>query len=116
VIGSRYVKGGLIRNWGIQRHLISRGANLLTKSLTKISVNDATSGFRCYHKNVIKTILPFLKSTGFEIQVEILIESIKKNFKIVEWPIKFSNRKHGKSKLKLVEIFKFIKILYRKTN
>ena len=66
VIGSRYVKGGEIVNWGIVRRLISRGANLLAKYLLGIKNNDCTSGFKCFKREIIESIdLSKISSKGY---------------------------------------------------
>lgn len=114
IVGSRYVKGGARKNWGMHRKLISRGQNILTKIFLDMPVKDVTSGYRIYKTNALHSIdLRKIKSRGFSFQVEILYKLISKGFSVYEIPIKFSNRKFGKSKLSMREILDSVKTLAR---
>lgn len=110
VVGSRHVNGGNIQNWGILRKFYSFSATLLTKPL--INIADPMSGFLCMKKEVIKDL--DLSIEGFKIGLEILI---KGNYsKLSEYPIVFTNRVYGQSKLGrkvIVSYFKQVINLYR---
>jgi dolichol-phosphate mannosyltransferase len=109
VIGSRYAFGGEIHGWGLTRRLASRGANLLAKVFVDLPVIDATSGYRCYGVEVIKDILPELKSEGYDIQVEALALAYLKGYEISETPIIFHDRKSGESKLASGQFWVYLK-------
>lgn len=108
VIGSRYVKGGALKNWPLKRRLISRCANVIAALVIGRRIKDCTSGFRCYSKEYVKKVLPTLHSTTYEIQIETLRQGKLSHFKIKEIPITFADRKKGKSKLSEDEIIAFL--------
>ncbi len=113
-VGSRYVKGGKIKNWGIIRKAISRGANLLAQILLGSSVHDNTTGFRCYKSHVVKEILNAnIHSNGYSFLVEIAYFLQKKKYKIGEIPLDFIDRRYGKSKISKKEIFQSAKMLFK---
>lgn len=100
VIGSRYVKGGGIYKWSRLRLLISRVANLLTRILFKMPLNDLTSGFKCMTIDVLRKIdVCMTKSQGYVFQFEMVYRAYMKGLKIAEFPIIFRNRERGKSKM-----------------
>lgn len=99
-IGSRYVKGGKIENWPLNRHIYSRGGALYTKLITWMPINDPTAGFVCYTRRVLDTInFNEIKFLGYAFQVEMKFASWKLGFKIVEVPITFKDRQYGVSKM-----------------
>ncbi|HVX50647.1 MAG TPA: polyprenol monophosphomannose synthase [Chitinophagaceae bacterium] len=99
-VGSRYVKGGKIENWPLDRHIYSKGGSIYTKLITWMPVNDPTAGFICYRKNVLATInLDEIKFVGYAFQIEMKFAAWKLHFKIVEVPITFRDRKVGVSKM-----------------
>jgi dolichol-phosphate mannosyltransferase len=108
VIGSRYCEGGRIVGWNCVRWLISRVANLIASTAIGTRIHDCTSGFRCYSKHCVKTVLPNLHSQTYEIQIETIKQAWLKRFSIKEIPITFVNRKRGKSKLTTVEFQAFL--------
>jgi len=101
-IGSRYISGGRIENWPFVRKIISKGATLLAKPLTK--VKDPMSGFFFIKKEVISDKI--LNPKGYKICLEVLIKGSYQS--VVEVPIVFTDRKKGKSKLNLKEYINFI--------
>lgn len=114
IIGSRYIPGGRIRNWGRLRRLISRGANLLTGLLLGIGIKDATSGFRAYRSQTIKELdRASIKSDGYSFLVELIFHLKKNGSLIKEVPIEFVERVHGHSKLSRSEILKFFFTVWR---
>lgn len=99
-IGSRYVDGGGIVNWGLKRKLISRGGSLYSKIILGIPVNDLTGGFKCWRREVLATIgIDELLSTGFCFQIETTYKAYLNGFKIKEIPIIFEDRVLGQSKM-----------------
>lgn len=108
IIGSRYVEGGEIRGWNASRHIISRGANIIARVFGKIPAKDCTSGFRCYGVDLKRTIAPDLNASGFDIQIEVLSEAMRRGFRIGEIPITFRDRENGDSKLDLTQILKYV--------
>jgi len=99
-VGSRYVKGGKIDNWPVDRHIYSKGGSLYTRLITWMPVNDPTAGFMCYKRNVLETInLDEIKFVGYAFQIEMKFASWKLHFKITEVPITFRDRKVGVSKM-----------------
>lgn len=100
VIGSRYVEGGGIENWGLARELISRGGNFYARLCTGLKVNDATSGYRCYRSEVLKAIdIPRVSASGYGFQVEMAYVCITMGFDVFELPIVFTDRRVGESKM-----------------
>lgn len=99
-IGSRYVAGGTIENWTLDRRIYSKGGAIYTKMITWMPVNDPTAGFICYSRKVLDAI-NFDKITfvGYAFQVEMKFAAWKLGFKIVEVPIVFKDRKLGTSKM-----------------
>lgn len=113
-VGSRYVKGSVIKNWGILRKSISRSANLLAQILLNSKVHDNTTGFRCYKSSVVKDILNSkIKSNGYSFLVEIAFLLQKKKYKIEEIPLHFIDRRFGNSKISKKEIIQSAKTLFR---
>lgn len=108
VIGSRYCQGGRIIGWHSARWLISRTANIIASTISGKRIHDCTSGFRCYSKECVESVLPYLHSQTYEIQIETVKQARRKGFLIREIPITFVNRKRGKSKLTKAEILGFL--------
>lgn len=113
-IGSRYVLGGGTVAFGLHRQLISRVANLLAHKVLKLEPADCTSGFRCYHRQVLETINPAsIVSDGYSFLVEMLFKCTQANFSVGEIPIIFVNRAEGKSKISKKEILKAMKTVWQ---
>ena len=114
VVGSRYVNGGGVVNWGLYRKAVSKGANLLASTLLGVKVHDMTTGYRCYDRKVLEKLdLDSIKSNGYSFLEEILFYCNKENFSIGETPIIFVDRTHGKSKLSKKEMIKFFLTIMR---
>ncbi len=100
VLGSRYVKGGGVVNWGLKRKIISRGGSLYAKIILGLPFNDLTGGFKCFKRKVLETIgINELKSTGYSFQIETTYKTYLNGFKIKEIPIIFEDRILGQSKM-----------------
>jgi dolichol-phosphate mannosyltransferase len=99
-LGSRYVAGGSIRNWGAVRRAISRGGSLYAQVLLSSRVRDLTGGFKCYRREVLETIdLASVHSRGYAFQIETTYRALRAGFRVVEVPITFADREVGGSKM-----------------
>ncbi|NOZ71203.1 MAG: polyprenol monophosphomannose synthase [Chloroflexi bacterium] len=106
-IGSRYVTGGGVREWGVHRHILSRCANVFARVLLRLAVRDCTSGFRCYRSAVLGEIDPAsIHAEGYSYLVEMLWRVQRAGFSIAEAPIVFTDRRLGASKISKNEILK----------
>ncbi len=106
-VASRYVQGGGISGWSMWRRLLSRGANAYARTLLRLPVRDATSGFRAYTSRAAEELARSrLPGKGFEFQVAAL-HHLKRSCRIVEVPYVFVTRKAGKSKLRLWDTIRF---------
>ncbi|MDA3630433.1 polyprenol monophosphomannose synthase [Saccharopolyspora oryzae] len=100
VLGSRYVTGGRTVNWPWYRALLSRGANTYSKLALGVSINDITSGFRVYRREVLETVrLHDVASQGYCFQVDLAWRAVEAGFVVVEAPITFVEREIGNSKM-----------------
>jgi len=100
VLGSRYIKGVNVVNWPLKRLLLSYFANMYTRLVTGLPIQDATGGFKCFRREVLETIsLDTIHSNGYGFQIELSFKAWKKGFRIKEIPIIFIDRVYGESKL-----------------
>ncbi|MDT8435303.1 MAG: polyprenol monophosphomannose synthase [Gemmatimonadota bacterium] len=100
VIGSRYVRGVNVINWPMGRLLLSWFANRYARWITGMPLSDATSGFKCFRREVLEAIpLERVGSTGYAFQIEMDFRAWKKGFRLHEVPIVFSDRTDGQSKM-----------------
>ena len=105
-VGSRYTSGGKIRNWPVDRILMSYFASVYVRMILWLPVKDTTAGFKCYKRKVLETIeLDKIRFMGYAFQIEMKYRAFKKGFKIVEVPIMFTDRVLGQSKMS-TKIFK----------
>jgi len=99
-VGSRYVKGGRLKNWPFSRIFISYGASLYVRLITWMWVKDPTAGFVCYKRKVLETIdLYKIRFVGYAFQIEMKFATHSLGFKIKEIPITFTDREIGVSKM-----------------
>jgi dolichol-phosphate mannosyltransferase len=99
-LGSRYVRGGGVRNWSAVRRFISRGGSLYAQVLLGLRVRDLTGGFKCYRRRVLETIdLDAIASLGYAFQIETTYRTLRAGFRVVEVPITFVDRQVGGSKM-----------------
>ena len=99
-LGSRYVPGGGVRNWGLLRRIISAGGSFYARVLLGVKVRDLTGGFKVYRRGVLEEIdLESLESLGYAFQVETTFRAIRAGFRVVEVPITFRDRRVGESKM-----------------
>lgn len=100
VLGSRYVKGGGVEDWGIVRRMISRGGCLYARTILGVSIQDLTGGFKCIHRRVLETIqLETIRAEGYVFQIEVTYRALLAGFKVTEVPIVFRDRSVGTSKM-----------------
>lgn len=100
VLGSRYVPGGRVENWGLARRLISRWGGLYARWVLGVPVNDLTGGNKCFRREVLEALdLDAVSSAGYGFQIEMTYRTIKKGFRVKEIPITFSDRQLGQSKM-----------------
>ena len=99
-LGSRYVPGGSVGNWGLLRRAVSAGGSLYARLLLGVGVRDLTGGFKCYRRAVLETIdLDAISSRGYAFQIETTYRALRASFRVVEVPIAFVDREHGGSKM-----------------
>ncbi len=99
-IGSRYAEGVRVINWPLSRLILSYGAGIYTRLITRLPVMDVTAGFKCYHHRVLEALdLDRVKSNGYSFQVEMKYRTWRKGFRLVEVPIVFTERTEGQSKM-----------------
>ena len=100
VIGSRYIKGGVIPKWSLSRKLLSRGGNEYATLMLGLKVADSTSGFRVYSKSALEKIhYQSVTADGYGFQIEMTHRARRGGASIVEVPISFTDRTHGDSKM-----------------
>ena len=100
VLGSRYVHGGGVRNWGLARRIVSRGGSLYARAVLGVPVKDLTGGFKCFRREVLEAIdLSRVRAQGYAFQVELTYRALQMGFRVVEMPIVFTERRAGQSKM-----------------
>lgn len=100
VIGSRYVPGGGVTDWGPMRRLISRGGSTYSRLALGIPIRDLTGGFKCFRREVLEAIdLGAVSALGYAFQVEMTYRAIQAGLRVVEIPIVFRDRTDGASKM-----------------
>ena len=100
VLGSRYVPGGGVRDWGLVRRLVSRGGGLYARLILGVGVRDLTGGFKCIRREVLEAIdLPSVRAEGYVFQIEVTYRAILAGFTVKEVPIVFADRTSGSSKM-----------------
>lgn len=99
-LGSRYVPGGGVRDWGLVRRFISQGGSTYARLVLGLKVHDLTGGFKCFRREVLEAIhFDGVRSQGYAFQVELTYRAVQAGFKVVEVPIVFRDREHGQSKM-----------------
>lgn len=100
VIGSRWVRGGSVRNWPAHRRLLSTGANTYVRLALGIGVKDSTAGFRAYTAEILRTIdLDDVESQGYCFQIDMCWHVLRAGGTVIEVPIEFVERTQGASKM-----------------
>jgi dolichol-phosphate mannosyltransferase len=100
VLGSRYVAGGGVSEWGPLRRLISRGGSAYARTLLGLGIGDLTGGFKVFRRAALEAIgLETIPSLGYAFQVETTYRTVRAGLRVVEVPIKFRDRRVGESKM-----------------
>jgi dolichol-phosphate mannosyltransferase len=100
-LGSRYVRGGGTRNWGLLRRSISWGGSFYARLVLGVRVRDLTGGFKCFRRRVLETLdLNAIESKGYAFQIETTYRVLRRGFDVVEVPIVFVDRVEGTSKMR----------------
>jgi dolichol-phosphate mannosyltransferase len=99
-LGSRYVPGGGVSDWGLLRRFISEGGSTYARLVLSLSVRDLTGGFKCFRREVLEAIhFDSVRSRGYAFQVELTYRALQAGFRVVEVPIVFRDRQQGTSKM-----------------
>lgn len=100
VLGSRYVAGGGVRDWGLLRRFVSRGGGLYARWILRVDIEDLTGGFKCIRREVLEAIdLESVRAEGYVFQIEVTYRALLAGFKVEEVPIVFRDRTSGTSKM-----------------
>jgi dolichol-phosphate mannosyltransferase len=100
VLGSRYVRGGSVANWGALRRAISRGGSIYARAMLGLAIRDLTGGFKVYRRSVLEAIeIDSIAAKGYAFQVETTYRAVRAGFRVVEVPIRFVDRVAGTSKM-----------------
>jgi dolichol-phosphate mannosyltransferase len=99
-LGSRYVPGGGVTDWGLVRRAVSRGGSRYAGLVLGLGLRDLTGGFKCFRSEVLRAIgLDGVRSKGYAFQVELTYRAVRSGFRVVEVPITFRDRRLGRSKM-----------------
>jgi dolichol-phosphate mannosyltransferase len=102
VLGSRYVPGGGVSEWGALRRAVSRGGSVYARHVLGLELRDLTGGFKCFRREVLEAIdLDEVGTRGYAFQVEMTYRAVRCGFRVVEVPIVFRERRVGSSKMDL---------------
>ena len=100
VLGSRYVPGGGVVNWGLARRLVSRGGCAYARVVLGIPVRDLTGGFKCFNRRVLEALdLSGVHANGYGFQIELTYKAVRAGYTVTEVPIVFRERRTGVSKM-----------------
>ncbi len=100
VLGSRYVPGGGVTDWGLGRKLISRGGSIYARAILGLPIRDLTGGFKCFRRAVLEGLdLSEVGTDGYGFQIEVTYRAMKAGFRVKEIPILFRDRRVGSSKM-----------------
>ena len=100
VLGSRYVPGGGVTDWGLLRRLVSRGGSAYARLVLGVPVRDLTGGFKCFNRRVLEGIgLDEVQANGYQFQIELTYRAARAGFAVTEVPIRFRERRVGTSKM-----------------
>ena len=114
VVGSRYVSGGELQNWPLARKCLSRFANWYASKITGLPLSDLTSGFHCFHGELLRKILRDpLGAEGYAFLVALKFLAFVNGARYVEIPIVFSDRTKGESKISKRVIFESILFVWK---
>lgn len=99
-LGSRYTDGGSVESWGAMRRLVSRGGCWYAAATLGVGVRDLTGGFKCFRAEALRALdFRTVRSQGYAFQVELTYRALRRGLRVVEVPITFREREHGRSKM-----------------
>jgi dolichol-phosphate mannosyltransferase len=99
-LGSRYVPGGGVQDWGVLRRVVSRVGCVYARVVLSLRVRDLTGGFKCFRREVLEAIeLETVRSHGYCFQIEMTQRALRRGFSVREVPIVFRERRRGHSKM-----------------
>jgi dolichol-phosphate mannosyltransferase len=114
VIGSRYVSGGGVRNWGLMRRIVSRGGSLFARTVLRLSPHDLTGGFKAWRAEALRNLRwAELHSGGYVFQIETTFLASRRGARVREVPIVFIDRRLGASKMSRRIIFEALAVVVR---
>jgi dolichol-phosphate mannosyltransferase len=114
VLGSRYVPGGRVENWGFVRRFLSRGGSTYARMILGLPVKDLTGGLKCFRREVLEALdLDEVTSHGYGFQIELTYKAARKGFRVKEIPITFSDRQQGKSKMSKMIILEAVFLVWK---
>ena len=114
VIGSRYVNCVSVVNWPIRRLILSYGANMYSRFITGMPINDGTGGFKAWRGTLLNDIeLKKVRSQGYSFQIEMNFRSWRLGARIKEEPIIFVDRTIGESKMSKSIMYEAIWMVWR---
>jgi dolichol-phosphate mannosyltransferase len=100
VLGSRYVEGGGVEDWGLLRRTLSRGGSWYARAILRVPVRDLTGGFKCLRREVLEALdLERIHADGYGFQIELTYRAMQAGFRVLEIPIRFRERRVGSSKM-----------------
>ncbi len=100
VLGSRYVRGGGVENWGLFRRGLSRGGSLYARAILGVPIRDLTGGFKCFRRATLEGIdFADTHADGYGFQIELTYRAYKAGYRVKEIPIVFRDREEGTSKM-----------------
>lgn len=99
VLGSRWMPGGIVRNWPKSREVLSRGGNAYARVMLGIGVRDATGGYRAYRADTLRAIgLDTVESQGYCFQIDMALRAVRAGLTVIEVPITFTERTRGRAR------------------
>lgn len=104
--GSRYIKGGSIKGWGLRRRLISLSINMIYRILFRTGLHDHTSFFRIHSRRCAQKMVSELQCDGYELGIATILKCMDNGYSMKEIPSIFTDREGGSSKLKFRHIVK----------
>jgi len=114
VIGSRYLHGINVVHWPLRRLILSYGANIYTRVITGLPIHDATSGFKCFRREVLEAVnLDAVHSGGYSFQIEMNFRAWRMGFRLKEIPIIFVDRTLGQSKMNFSIMVEAAKVVWK---
>ncbi len=113
VLGSRLVKGSMDKRESPFRRFLTKASNFYVRSILGIGLRDCNSGYRCFRREALEKIIGSLKAEGPDIVQEVIYRAWQKGLRIREIPIRFMERKKGKSKLGFRQLVRGIAVVLR---